>query len=215
LTNPGGGVSHKADMSKITWRNVRVKLSQLKPWDDNPRFSTKKQAEKIIASISEFGQVQTVAIDSKSALLTVHGQDHEIDARKASRILTTEERQRLAVLLHAGAKGGWDWDRIANIDDALLQQAGMDADLLRQLDEDAAAIRTMLGSDVGEIEPPELKDGDRAPFRQCTFTVHDEQFEEIAAALSKAKEQGGGESAVNENSNGNALAWICGRFNRG
>ena len=39
--------------------------------------------------------------------------------------------------------------------------------------------------------------------------------EEIEMAMSKAKEEGGGESAVNENSNGNALAFICGRFNRG
>jgi hypothetical protein len=68
---------------------------------------------------------------------------------------------------------------------------------------------------VAEAEAPALKDGDRAPFRQMTFTVHDEQFEEVEAAMSKAKEEGGGESAVNENSNGNALAFICGRFNRG
>jgi ParB family chromosome partitioning protein len=68
---------------------------------------------------------------------------------------------------------------------------------------------------VAEVDAPELKDGDRAPFRQATFTLHDEQWEEVEAALIKAKAEGGGESAVNENSNGNALAWICGRFNRG
>jgi ParB family chromosome partitioning protein len=69
--------------------------------------------------------------------------------------------------------------------------------------------------DFDEVAPPELKDGDREPFRQVTFTLHDDQFEEIEIALSAAKKEGGGESAVNENSNGNALAWICGRFNRG
>jgi hypothetical protein len=68
---------------------------------------------------------------------------------------------------------------------------------------------------ANEADAPELKDGDRAPFRQATFTLHDEQWEEVEAALAKAKQDGGGESAVNENSNGNALAWICGRFNRG
>ena len=66
-----------------------------------------------------------------------------------------------------------------------------------------------------EVTPQTLANGDRAPFRQCTFTLHDEQFEEVEAAMKKAKADGGGESAVNENSNGNALAWICGRFNRG
>jgi hypothetical protein len=68
---------------------------------------------------------------------------------------------------------------------------------------------------VQEIDAPVLKEGDRAPFRQATFTLHDEQWEEVEAAVAKAKSEGGGESAVNENSNGNALAWICGRFNRG
>jgi hypothetical protein len=68
---------------------------------------------------------------------------------------------------------------------------------------------------VSDVSAPELASGDRAPFRQMTFTVHDEQFEEVDAAIKKAKSEGGGESAVNENSNGNALAWICGRFNRG
>lgn len=65
-----------------------------------------------------------------------------------------------------------------------------------------------------EVTPPVLANGDRAPFRQCTFTLHDEQFEEIESAMKKAKAEGGGESAVNENSNGNALAWICQAFNR-
>jgi hypothetical protein len=69
--------------------------------------------------------------------------------------------------------------------------------------------------DVDEIDPPELNDGDREPFRQMTFTVHDSQFEEIEFALKKAKDEGGGDSDVNENGNGNALAFLCERFNNG
>ena len=67
--------------------------------------------------------------------------------------------------------------------------------------------------EIETIEPPELKDGDRPPIRQMTFTVHDDQHETIAAAIAKAKKMGGAVSAVNENSNGNALAYICGVFN--
>jgi len=80
---------------------------------------------------------------------------------------------------------------------------------------DAEGMASVGVFDAEEVKPPELASGDRAPFRQMTFTVHDEQFEEIEAALRKAKQDGGGESAVNENSNGNALAHICERFNRG
>ena len=43
-----------------------------------------------------------------------------------------------------------------------------------------------------------------------TFTLHDDQAEEVTRALSQAKAVGGGfEESPNENSNGNALALIC------
>lgn len=81
---------------------------------------------------------------------------------------------------------------------------------------DTAAIENETAKfSVSEVGAPQLASGDRVPFRQMTFTVHDEQFEEVEAAIKKAKSEGGSESAMNENSNGNALAWICGRFNRG
>jgi len=72
-----------------------------------------------------------------------------------------------------------------------------------------------LGSfDIGETGMPELSSDDKQPFQQKTFTLHDEQAEDVDAAVAKAKEMGHGESAVNENSNGNALAFICQSFNR-
>ena len=96
-------------------------------------------------------------------------------------------------------------------------------ELLRQVEFGEAALQELVSKladgagmfDVDGIDAPELADGDRQPFRQMTFTVHDSQFEDIEAALSKAKGQGGGVSEVNENSNGNALAWIVGRFLNG
>jgi hypothetical protein len=66
--------------------------------------------------------------------------------------------------------------------------------------------------DVEGIAAPELQDGDRSPFQQMTFTLHDEQVEVVKSAVEKAKHAGHGESAVNENSNGNALAAICGDY---
>jgi len=89
-------------------------------------------------------------------------------------------------------------------DEALLEAAGFDEDELDML---------LDQFDADEIDPPSLADGDREPFRQMTFTVHDSQFEVIEAALKSAKSQGGGESVVNENSNGNALAMICEAYN--
>ena len=55
---------------------------------------------------------------------------------------------------------------------------------------------------------PELKDGDKEPFQQMTFTLADEQAETVKEAIRKAQEEGC-ESEVNQNRNGNALAMIC------
>jgi hypothetical protein len=56
-----------------------------------------------------------------------------------------------------------------------------------------------------------LPDGDKEPFQQMTFTLHDSQAELVKEALAQAK-NGGIDSGVNENSNGNALAKICEAF---
>ncbi len=70
-------------------------------------------------------------------------------------------------------------------------------------------------STVDEIDPPDLPCGDKQPFQQMTFTLHDTQAEELNEAISKAKAEGGNRSAVNENSNGNAITFIAERFSRG
>lgn len=57
-----------------------------------------------------------------------------------------------------------------------------------------------------------LADGDRAPFQQKTFTLHDEQAETVERAISAAKALGPFVDSPNENSNGNALARVCELF---
>jgi hypothetical protein len=59
-----------------------------------------------------------------------------------------------------------------------------------------------------------LPDGDRAPFQQMTFTLHDDQVEQVKAAIEAAKDIGPFDSE-NENSNGNALARVCETFLNG
>lgn len=53
-----------------------------------------------------------------------------------------------------------------------------------------------------------LPSGDKEPFQQMTFTLHDEQVEQVKAAMDSAKKMGDFDSS-NQNSNGNALARIC------
>jgi hypothetical protein len=150
-------------MSDIIWTNVRVRLGDLKPWSDNPRLSTKAQARRLLASFDKFGQVQTVAVDCDgnvldghqrlSALLTIHDDKYELDARQSSRPLTDAERRELVISLHSGAVGGWDWQTLSswNADEV---KGWMGADFLKEwkkeVDNDANNIKEWMQSEQAD-----------------------------------------------------------------
>ena len=151
----------------ISWTPCTVKLADLRPWADNPRMSTKKQAQRLLDSWKRFGQVQTIAIgpDNEvydghqrlSALLTVHGSEYTVDARRCSRALSDEERRALVVTLHAGAVGSWDWDALSGWDAGELRQWGFDGDTLTNWQKDVTALDAFLESERTEAEIPEKK----------------------------------------------------------
>lgn len=117
---------------KITWSNEKRKLSELVPWERNPRQITDKQAERLVESFEQFGQVEIIAIGPENQIYNGHqrlkvlnekyGADYEVDVRVASRALTEKEREKLTIFLHKGAAGDWDFDVLANefeLDDLL------------------------------------------------------------------------------------------------
>lgn len=120
----------------ITWTNIRVKLGDLKPWQENPRLSTKAQAQRLIDSWERYGQVQTIAVSPEldvydghqrlSALLTIHNADYEVDARQSSRKLTDAERRKLVIYLHGTTVGTWNWDALSGWDAKELIGWGLD-----------------------------------------------------------------------------------------
>jgi len=152
-------------MSDITWKNVVVTLGDLKPWTQNPRQSTKKQARKLLESWEKFGQVQTIAVDPDgnvldghqrlSALLTVHGNAYRVDARQSNRALTEQERKELVITLHAGAVGSWDWDSLSGWNAPDLMEWGFDSETLADWKRDVGALGNLLGSEeeVPNFEP--------------------------------------------------------------
>ena len=96
--------------------------------------------------------------------------------------------------------GDWDWDALANEWDAGdLGEWGVD----------------FPGAEIDPIEPPALSDAPKPEFQQMTFTLHDTQAETVKSAMERAKAAGASESDVNENSNGNALAYIAAHFLNG
>ena len=167
----------------ISWTPCTVKLSDLRPWADNPRMSTKKQAQRLLDSWTRFGQVQAIAIgpDNEvydghqrlSALLTVHGNGYTVDARRCSRALSDEERRALVVTLHAGAVGSWDWDALSGWDAGELQEWGFDGDTLTNWQKDVTALGTMLQSEGPEFPEYDESVADGVELCRCPTCGHE------------------------------------------
>ena len=99
----------------IVWTEEQRKLRDLQPWERSPRQITREQADRLVESFDEFGQVETMAIGPDNQIYNGHqrlsvlrqkyGDDYEVDVRVASRPLTEKEREKLTVFLHKGAAG--------------------------------------------------------------------------------------------------------------
>lgn len=194
----------------------RVPASELLPNPKNWRTHPKEQQEALRGILAEVGIADAVlARETPAGLMLIDGHlraETAPDAMMPVLILDVDEAEA---------------DKILATLDPLAAMAEADAvrldSLLREIDTGSEALQKMLADlaesndmyDVSEAEAPDLADGDREPFRQMTFTVHDEQHAVIEEAMAKAKADGGDASEVNENSNGNALAFICEAFLNG
>lgn len=109
----------------LTWRNETRRLSELVPWDRNPRQIKDAEAKRLGESLLQFGQVQTLAVSPDGEIYDGHqralvwsllqeGGDREVDVRVSSRVLSEKEREKLVVYLHRGATGEWNFEALAN-----------------------------------------------------------------------------------------------------
>jgi hypothetical protein len=202
---------------------------EIKTDDRNARKHGDRNKETIKASLETCGAGRSIVMDSENVIIGGNGvfeqaqalglkvkiiesDGSELVVVKRTDLKTGDDKRKLLALADNRTAELAEWDNealeklIAELSEVDLEGIGLDEDFMAKI---------LKSFNVNEADAPELKDGDRQPFRQATFTLHDEQWEVIEAAIAKAKAAGGGESAVNENSNGNALAWICERYNRG
>lgn len=185
-------------------------LDGLIPYARNSRTHSDEQVAQIAASIREFGFTNPVLVDGEGGIIAGHGR--VMAARKLGMTevpvielahLTDTQRRAYVIADNALAlKSGWN-DEMLRLELADLEAEGFDV--------------TLTGFDaiegVDELdEMPALPEGDKDPFQQMTFTLHDEQAEQVMAAISAAKAMGPFIDSPNENSNGNALARICETF---
>jgi site-specific DNA-methyltransferase (adenine-specific) len=155
--------------NKPNWTLIKIRLGDMVAYEQNPRLSTKAQAQRIIASERKFNQVVPFIVspyhDSKvklydghqrlSAWLTVYGADHVMDAMQCDRELTDDEHKELIITMHSGATGSWDWNALSGWPAGKLQEWGMDKDTLKDWNNDANNLKELLNAEqpTADAEP--------------------------------------------------------------
>lgn len=192
-----------------------MKLSELKNNPNNPRIIKDNKFNKLVKSIQDFPEMMekrpiVVVTDTDGKLYPLGG-NMRLKALQELKYKdipdnwvvnadewTVEQRKEFVIKDNVGF-GEWDWDILANEWDSVqLEDWGLEV-IGFNVDADE------LGTDFS------LPDGDKAPFQQMTFTLADEQAEQIKNAIADIKqteEYKYCETMGNENSNGNALYLI-------
>lgn len=204
-----------------TWKSRivghdKVAADQLLANPFNHRRHPQKQRDVVNASINELGFVKSVLVNITTGRI-VDGHERVMQALQRGDAtlvdveyveLSEEEERKALLLLDASSElATVDGEALALLVEDLTFQDESLSTLVVDLTESTGVFS------VGDVDAPSLASGDREPFRQMTFTVHDSQFEEIEKAMKAAKAKGGAASSVNENGNGNALAYLCTFFN--
>lgn len=189
-------------------KSQKVNISQVKVNPNNPRLIKDDKFKKLVQSVKDFPEMLEIRPIVVNADMVVLGGNMRLKACKEAGLKEvpiiiaddlTEEQQREFLIKDNVSGGEWDFEMLANEWD------------VEQLEE--------WGLDVGgfEVDSDEygedfkLPEGDKAPFQQMTFTLADEQAEQIKNAIADIKateEYKYAETMGNENSNGNALYLI-------
>ena len=202
-------------------------IGQLKQDPNNARKHNQRNIGQIVSSLQEVGGARSIVIDEDNIILAGNGvieaagiagienvrvieaDGNEIIAVKRKG-LTPEQKTRLALWDNRAAElAEWDIDQLQiDFDSGMLDKMFSEFELA---DYGFQAVKDEEWDNAFD----KLPEGDRAPFQQMTFTLHDDQAERIKEALTKAKHEGDFNGSENENSNGNALWWICEAFING
>ena len=180
---------------------------------NNPKQHPADQVDKIASSIKNYGFTVPMVIDGKNEIIMGHGRLQAAKKLGMEEVpcivrddLTEAQRKGLRIADNRVGESEWDIEILLAEIDGLEDFTGFSLDEMENLTD---------MFDIDGIDPPVLNDGDRTPFQQMTFTLHDEQAEAVKAAVAMAKDRGAGDSVMNENRNGNALYFICEAFING
>ena len=189
------------------------KVSDLIPYINNSRTHSEEQINQIIGSIKEFGFTNPILLEEENGIIAGHGRLMAVQKMGWSEVpcvtikgLTKTQIKALNIADNQIAlNAGWDLEKLSLEIDGLKEGnfdvniLGFDNDFLSSIVIDENNIETSM---------PVLNEGDKPPYQQITFTIHEENFPFIKTALNKAKST----DIINDlddNINAKAIIEIC------
>jgi len=194
-----------------------LKISSLTPDPTNARKHDKRNLDAIKASLKLFGQRKPIVVTGANLIVAGNGTVEaakelgwlEIDVVRIPKDWDAEQVKAYALADNRTAELA-EWDTQVLTDQLLeLDASGWQIFDLGFVPMDAGLF------DVAETAPPSLEDGDKRPFQQITFTLHNEQADLIYEAMKKVKLEQDITYHENDNSNANAIYAICKNFLNG
>jgi len=187
----------------------------------NWRIHPLSQQDALKGVLEEVGWVQQVIVNKRTGNLIDGHLRCQLAAREGAQTIPVvyvdvsedEEALVLATLDPIGAMAATDKQKLDELFANIQSENEQVTALIQEIAEKNGIEE--IGADKWQDAFGSLPDEDRAPFQQMTFTLHDSQAEIIKDALTKAKHEGVFTGSENENSNGNALWWICEHYLNG
>ena len=190
-----------------------VLVSDLIPYARNSRTHSEVQINKIASSIKEFGFLNPVLIDKDNGIIAGHGRVmaaqklglKEVPVLQIGHLSETQKRAYIIADNRLALDAGWD-EEMLRVEFAELADDGFNLELTGF---DLVEIKALDFEESEEVPMPTLASGDKEPYQQKTFTLHDEQAAIVDDAVTLARTNPLADTGINENSNGNAIALIC------
>jgi site-specific DNA-methyltransferase (adenine-specific) len=105
----------------ITWKLEKRVVSDLKPYDKNPRIISESGKEDLRKSFDEIGQAQPININLDNTILSGHARtqvlleqdpNQEVDVYVPDRMLTPKQEEAVIIRMNKNVAGTWDFEKL-------------------------------------------------------------------------------------------------------
>ena len=200
----------------------KIKLSSITPDDKNNNKHTAYGMDLLEKSVNKVGIIESITVSNDDKIISGNAR-HEVIGKnftKEALVIETDGTQPIIIKrtdIESDTKEFYEASILANTTSK--KNIDFDIEVIDALAVEYDIDVVDLGVDIVDYTKDSdefgtefsLPDGDKAPFQQMTFTLADEQAEQIKNAIDdikKTDEYKYAETMGNENSNGNALYLI-------